>query len=149
MAKPELVQSLLLLLSTILFLHVLLHPVPPSYNWPSSLMTLSFTHIYFLHKLLILLSTWPNYHISFYPFHYTTLHSICTRFHHAFIALTFPSYHAAYSSQITNFYNMYSWLLFPIPNQSLWSICQCWQNTVLETSLYFHVYISSSHYPCK
>ena len=58
--------------------------------------------VLFLHKLFTIV---PQ-SIFFHPFHYTTLHSMCTRSHvtpfiHAFIALTLSSCHATCSSQIT------------------------------------------------
>ena len=91
-------------------MHVLLHPILLSYNWPSSPpRTLTFTHIHFLHKLFTILPlnmTKSPQSISFHPFHYTTLHSMCTRSHatpfiHTFIALTLPSCHATCSFQVT------------------------------------------------
>ena len=115
------------LLARLSRMHVLLHSVLPSYNWPCSPpRTLSFTHIYFLHRLFTILSlhmTKSFQCISFHPIH-TTLHSIYTRSHatsfiHAFIALTLPSCHTSCSSQITHFQSTHSGLLCPSPCPSL------------------------------
>ena len=83
------------------FIHLLLYPIFPSYNCPSSS---------------------PRNHTSLFT---------KFLFIHAFIALTLPSCYAACLSQITHFHSMHSWLLCSIPCPSLRSIHQCWQeNTV-------------------
>ena len=70
-------------------MHVLLHPILPSYNWPSSPpRIIRFTRLYFLHKLFTILSfnmTKPAQSISFHSFHYTTpLHLHKVLCHHTF-----------------------------------------------------------------
>ena len=97
------------------------HSFTPSYHLTIGLPLLgpSIT----LHKLFFL-SIWSNHLKVFgHPFHYTTLHFICTSSHatssiHAFIALTLPSCHATCSSQITHFHTTLSFYLFLLLDSS-------------------------------
>ena len=87
------IHSLLACLNPPFYQHLflLLYHVLPSYSWPYSPPRIpNFTYMCF--TLLSLHMTKPLQSISFHPFHYTILHSICTRsyatsFLYAFIAL--------------------------------------------------------------
>ena len=84
-------------------IHVLLHLILPSYNWPSSPPRTCLAYIYyFLYKLFTL---------SFSPYGQTLTYFFSPiRLHHT----NLPSCHTAHSSQITHFHTMYSSLLCPI-----------------------------------
>ena len=134
-------------------MHVLLYPILPSYNWPSSPKTLNFIHTFFSQTLHPLNMTKPPKTISFHPFHHSTLHSICTNLYvtfsiHGSIALTILScleiilfLRSLFTSMDTYLFINSLWCSVTIREYPLrgWP----WQNN-LQTSLPKHSLLASS-----
>ncbi len=113
-------------------IHILLHPIFPSYKRPvPSIHTLNTTQIHLLNKVLI---THPlnmaklSQGTPFHPFHHTTSHTTSTSSHatsliYTLIAQPIPSTHSTRSSQVTHLYSTHPQLLRPIPCPILRPMC--------------------------